>query len=292
MSNAIAALPSPTAPIAHESVRDDLPETRSIAFSELWQDKDKGLTFGDVLDIINPLQHIPVISTIYRMVTGDEIGVGARIAGGALFGGPLGAAAAGMIAGLEQATGGSVEQHVASLFGFEQKSGEVDQAQLAIAPEAATAAVAAALSSAPRDVPFAAFPARTPPPALPRTSAHPAENFQAQPAAAQQAPPPSESASKADLARRIAAAQRAQAGLLAASLQADGVQQALSGADEKSAPAEAGRSYAAEPLPFRNHPYMLPRNAPSSLVVQTMERALQRYHQGAQRQATAAPAAR
>ena len=27
---------------------------------------EDGLTFGDILDVINPLQHIPVISTIYR----------------------------------------------------------------------------------------------------------------------------------------------------------------------------------------------------------------------------------
>ena len=42
-----------------------------------------GLTFGDVLDVINPLQHIPVVSTIYRAITGDEISPGARVAGGA-----------------------------------------------------------------------------------------------------------------------------------------------------------------------------------------------------------------
>lgn len=45
---------------------------------------------GDFLDLINPLQHIPVVSTIYRAVTGDAIGTGAQLAGSALFGGPLG----------------------------------------------------------------------------------------------------------------------------------------------------------------------------------------------------------
>ena len=29
--------------------------------------------FADVLDIINPLQHIPVVSTLYRSLTGDTI---------------------------------------------------------------------------------------------------------------------------------------------------------------------------------------------------------------------------
>jgi len=48
------------------------------------------ISFGDIIDVINPLQHIPVISTIYRAVTGDEASVGAQVAGGAIFGGPIG----------------------------------------------------------------------------------------------------------------------------------------------------------------------------------------------------------
>lgn len=47
-------------------------------------------SFWDLLDVINPLQHIPVVSTLYRAVTGDEIGPVPRIVGGTLFGGPLG----------------------------------------------------------------------------------------------------------------------------------------------------------------------------------------------------------
>jgi hypothetical protein len=47
-------------------------------------------SFWDLVDIVNPLQHIPVISTIYRAVTGDEIGAVPRIVGDTLFGGPLG----------------------------------------------------------------------------------------------------------------------------------------------------------------------------------------------------------
>lgn len=47
-------------------------------------------SFADVLDTINPLQHIPVISTAYRELTGDTLSAGARIIGGGLFGGPIG----------------------------------------------------------------------------------------------------------------------------------------------------------------------------------------------------------
>lgn len=53
-----------------------------------------GFGFGDVLDIINPLHHIPVVSTIYRQITGDEIAAAPRALGGAVFGGPVGLVAA------------------------------------------------------------------------------------------------------------------------------------------------------------------------------------------------------
>lgn len=64
-----------------------------------------GMTFGDLLDIINPLQHIPIISTIYRALTGDEISPGARIVGGALFGGPIGLGIAVVNAAVEASAG-------------------------------------------------------------------------------------------------------------------------------------------------------------------------------------------
>lgn len=51
---------------------------------------DSQLGFLDFLDVINPLQHLPIVSTIYRSLTGDTISDAARMAGGALYGGPLG----------------------------------------------------------------------------------------------------------------------------------------------------------------------------------------------------------
>ncbi len=52
---------------------------------------EDGFTFGDIIDIVNPLQHIPIISNIYRKISGDTIAPAMEIAGGALFGGPIGA---------------------------------------------------------------------------------------------------------------------------------------------------------------------------------------------------------
>jgi len=48
------------------------------------------LTFGDLLDTLNPLHHLPVIGEVYRNLTGDDISPHARMAGATLYGGPIG----------------------------------------------------------------------------------------------------------------------------------------------------------------------------------------------------------
>lgn len=76
------------------------------------------LTFEDLVDIVNPLQQIPVLNMAYRAITGDKISGFAQVAGGALYGG-----AVGMIAGianaiLEEETGKNAGATVvAALFG-------------------------------------------------------------------------------------------------------------------------------------------------------------------------------
>ena len=52
------------------------------------------LTFLDLIDAVNPLQHIPLVSTIYRNVSGDSINTVPKFIGGALYGGPIGLVAA------------------------------------------------------------------------------------------------------------------------------------------------------------------------------------------------------
>ena len=48
-----------------------------------------GLSFSDLIDMINPLHHIPVINSIYRRISGDQIDAIPRIAGGSFFFGPI-----------------------------------------------------------------------------------------------------------------------------------------------------------------------------------------------------------
>ena len=74
------------------------------------------LKFGDFLDLINPLQHIPIVGTIYRTITGDEIGGPAKILGGMLFGGPIGFISAIFDTIVTQATGRDLGETVLAAF--------------------------------------------------------------------------------------------------------------------------------------------------------------------------------
>lgn len=83
---------------------------------------DDGLTFGDLIDAINPLQHIPIISNIYQKFTGYDASAGSKMLGGGLFGGFIGLATAFANITLKQATGKDAGDHVLALFSPEQPS--------------------------------------------------------------------------------------------------------------------------------------------------------------------------
>lgn len=79
---------------------------------------DSGFSFYDLLDIVNPLQHIPVISTLYKHLTGDKIGLPEKIAGDTLYGGLTGFLCSVGDALFTEATGKSVGDTVyAAVFG-------------------------------------------------------------------------------------------------------------------------------------------------------------------------------
>jgi len=95
---------------------------------------EDGFGFDDFLDLINPLQHIPIVSTLYRDLTGDEISPGARILGGALYGGPVGFAASIGNAAVEQVAGKDVGALALDL--LDLGSGESEIASVDLAPAA------------------------------------------------------------------------------------------------------------------------------------------------------------
>ncbi len=77
---------------------------------------EDGFTFEDFIDIINPLQHIPIVSTFYRQWTGDDLDPGSRIGGGTLFGGPIGLVASLINVVVDETTGKDVGEQVVALF--------------------------------------------------------------------------------------------------------------------------------------------------------------------------------
>jgi hypothetical protein len=128
--DAAAEMPAPAAePDMPSSWRDDeirgrrlgdRPVTRTEGGDgvETWLFGEDGFGFDDLIDVVNPLQHIPIVSSIYRWITGDEISPAASVAGGALFGGPIGLAGAVASVAIEEATGRDLGGHaMAMMFG-------------------------------------------------------------------------------------------------------------------------------------------------------------------------------
>lgn len=84
-----------------------------------------GFSFAGFLDIINPLQHIPIISSLYRRLTGDEITPVGRVAGDTLFFGVIGLASALVNTAIEKATGKDAGDHVmTALLGEKDKASD------------------------------------------------------------------------------------------------------------------------------------------------------------------------
>jgi hypothetical protein len=76
----------------------------------LWENGDFG--FGDLVDIINPLQHLPIVATIYRNLSGDRIGALPRVVGGALWGRIGGFVTGAVNAVVEWFTGKDIGDHI------------------------------------------------------------------------------------------------------------------------------------------------------------------------------------
>lgn len=66
------------------------------------------LSFGEILDIVNPLHHLPIVGSVYRSLTNDTISPVARITGGAIYGGPIGGVVSIATAAIEEHSGHDV----------------------------------------------------------------------------------------------------------------------------------------------------------------------------------------
>jgi len=78
--------------------------------------------FHHLWDVVNPLQHIPVIGTIYRAITGEKLDAVEKIAGDTLYGGLWGAVSSIADVAFEGLTGKSFEDTALALFKSDDKT--------------------------------------------------------------------------------------------------------------------------------------------------------------------------
>jgi len=105
--------PSMAAPSSTENRPSEPKATEVDSFKPFG---DEGFSFLDLIDVVNPLQHLPVIGPLYRSLTGDTLGPLPRIAGSTLFFGPVGAGISIANVVVEQSTGKDVGGHVLAWF--------------------------------------------------------------------------------------------------------------------------------------------------------------------------------
>ena len=102
--------------------------TADAAKAESGEEKES--FFQHILDVINPLQHLPIIGTIYRAATGERLDAVEKIAGDALYGGLWGAVTAAADVAFEAITGKSVEDTVMAWFKSDSAPSRVASAKL------------------------------------------------------------------------------------------------------------------------------------------------------------------
>jgi hypothetical protein len=123
---AFFAPPAPPAPPAPAESGETKAQAPADSFAT-WLFGADGFNFLDILDVINPLQHIPFVSTLYRALTGDTIAPASRVAGGALFGGPIGAAVSLVNSIVAEWSGKDISDHVVAFFTGGDSDGDAPQ---------------------------------------------------------------------------------------------------------------------------------------------------------------------
>ena len=74
-----------------------------------------GPGLADLIDVINPLQQLPVVGLLYRAVTGDTIAPAAQLAGGSLYGGVAGLFVAAGTVFVEEAAGDDMHRSLTAM---------------------------------------------------------------------------------------------------------------------------------------------------------------------------------
>ncbi|UEM03806.1 hypothetical protein JL101_028325 [Skermanella rosea] len=133
----------------------ETPVPNGVAENEMPDTGEVEMSFWDFVDIVNPLQHIPVVNTVYRELTGDTIKGVSRVIGGGIYGGIVGLVAGVGSAIIAETTGKDPGEHLMAMV-----TGSGDEEPAAEAPQVASAE--APQPSAPPPATTAAPPAATP----------------------------------------------------------------------------------------------------------------------------------
>src|SRR3954470_10746345 len=134
-------------PIPNGIQENEMPDTGTVE-----------MDFWDFVDIVNPLQHIPIVSTIYRELTGDTIKSVPRIIGDGLYGGVIGLVTGVASAIVAETTGKDPGEHVLAML---TGSGDETPAHAGNTAIADATPPSAAQAAQPTPTPVTQAPART-----------------------------------------------------------------------------------------------------------------------------------
>jgi len=154
--HAMVSSPGPApAPARTETRAESVTSTATKAADT--GDKDEEGFFDHLLDVVNPLQHIPIIGTIYRAITGDKIGSVEKIMGGTLYGGMWGAISSIADVAFKGITGKSFEDTALSLLKSDSKGKAVAATPISTNASLPSADIPALPSAVPDGLDVAAF---------------------------------------------------------------------------------------------------------------------------------------
>ena len=102
--------------LAQSGVTNADGSSSALAYRPTFENKpNEEFKFADLVDMVNPLQHIPIVGHLYRKITGDEIKPVSKIIGGTVFGGPAGFASGMVNLIVEKETGRDITSNAITL---------------------------------------------------------------------------------------------------------------------------------------------------------------------------------
>lgn len=161
-------------PSGAERSLGDIAQAVDRAQAERAEKNAREISFDDFVDFINPLQHLPIVSTVYRALSGDEISPQARAIGGAIYGGPAGMISAGVAMAIEEGMGDTPADMLARAIGDDAPETAAQAAEPNPRPPTETIAAAPTLANATPNAPSQTEFASKTAPAEQRTTAAPA----------------------------------------------------------------------------------------------------------------------